>query len=195
MAHGRRSLSPSSARTWSRSCCTCTPRSPRRSAAVISSARRPLSPPPRPVDRPRQPSALRGPRHRQRRPKAGADAHAEAVAPAIREAQAAGAKSLRQIAAALNGRGIATARGGKWEARRSRTSCAEPRNVFTQKTPQTRRVVRRCIFPSRRLSANEHRASSCKPQMSTGSDPIRDGSKTLPVKKLRSDARDLSSPA
>ena len=36
--------------------------------------------------------------------------------PAIAEAQAAGAKSLRQIAAALNGRGIATARGGKWEA-------------------------------------------------------------------------------
>ena len=45
-----------------------------------------------------------------------ADAHADAVMPAIREAQAAGAKSLRQIAAALNGRGIATARGGKWEA-------------------------------------------------------------------------------
>jgi len=36
--------------------------------------------------------------------------------PAIREAQAAGAKSLREIAAALNARGIATARGGKWEA-------------------------------------------------------------------------------
>ena len=36
--------------------------------------------------------------------------------PEIAEAQAAGAKSLRQIAAALNGRGIATARGGKWEA-------------------------------------------------------------------------------
>jgi hypothetical protein len=34
----------------------------------------------------------------------------------IRKAQAAGAKPLRQIAAALNGRGIATARGGKWEA-------------------------------------------------------------------------------
>jgi hypothetical protein len=48
--------------------------------------------------------------------KAGADAHADTVAPAIREAQAAGAKSLRQIAAALNARGIATARGGKWEA-------------------------------------------------------------------------------
>ncbi len=47
---------------------------------------------------------------------AGADAHAEVVMPAIRVAQAAGAKSLRQIAAALNGRGIATARGGKWEA-------------------------------------------------------------------------------
>ena len=48
--------------------------------------------------------------------KAEADAHAAIVAPAIREAQVAGAKSLRQIAAALNARGIATARGGKWEA-------------------------------------------------------------------------------
>ena len=47
---------------------------------------------------------------------AGADTFAAAVAPVIREAQAAGAKSLRQIAAALNARGIATARGGKWEA-------------------------------------------------------------------------------
>lgn len=47
---------------------------------------------------------------------AGADAHAAAVMPAIREAQAGGAKTLRAIAAALNGRGIATARGGKWEA-------------------------------------------------------------------------------
>jgi len=45
-----------------------------------------------------------------------ADAHAAIVMPAIREAQAAGAKSLREIAAALNGRGIATARGRKWEA-------------------------------------------------------------------------------
>jgi DNA invertase Pin-like site-specific DNA recombinase len=48
--------------------------------------------------------------------KAEASAHAEAVMPSIREAQAAGAKSLRQIAAALNSRGIAMARGGKWEA-------------------------------------------------------------------------------
>ena len=48
--------------------------------------------------------------------KAEADAHALAVMPAIREAQAAGARSLRQIAAALTGRGIPTARGGKWEA-------------------------------------------------------------------------------
>jgi DNA invertase Pin-like site-specific DNA recombinase len=48
--------------------------------------------------------------------KAVAGAHAETIAPAIREAQAAGAKSLRQIAAALNARGIATVRGGKWEA-------------------------------------------------------------------------------
>ena len=47
---------------------------------------------------------------------AGADTFADSIAPAIREAQAAGAKSLREIAAALNGRGIATARGGKWAA-------------------------------------------------------------------------------
>ena len=47
---------------------------------------------------------------------ATADTFADAVMPAIREAQAAGAKSLRAIAAALNARGIATARGGKWEA-------------------------------------------------------------------------------
>jgi hypothetical protein len=45
---------------------------------------------------------------------AGADAFADSVVPAIREAQVAGAKSLREIAAALNGRGIGTARGGKW---------------------------------------------------------------------------------
>ncbi len=47
---------------------------------------------------------------------ARADTFAATVAPVIAEAQAAWAKSLRQIAAALNGRGIATARGGRWEA-------------------------------------------------------------------------------
>ena len=38
------------------------------------------------------------------------------MAARIREAEAAGAKSLRQIVAALNARGIAAARAGKWEA-------------------------------------------------------------------------------
>ena len=47
---------------------------------------------------------------------AGADARTDTVMPAIREAQAAGAKSLRQIAAALNARGVSTARGGPWRA-------------------------------------------------------------------------------
>lgn len=47
-----------------------------------------------------------GPRHSQRHRAAGADAHAASVAPVIAEAQAAGAKSLRQIAAVLIGRGI-----------------------------------------------------------------------------------------
>jgi hypothetical protein len=45
-----------------------------------------------------------------------ADTFAAIVAPVIADAQAAGAKSLRQIAGALNGRGVATARGGRWEA-------------------------------------------------------------------------------
>ena len=48
--------------------------------------------------------------------KDGAAAHAGAVLPVIREVQAAGAKTLRQIAAGLNARGIATARGGTWGA-------------------------------------------------------------------------------
>ena len=36
--------------------------------------------------------------------------------PIIREAQKAGARTLREIAEALNARGIATARGGHWYA-------------------------------------------------------------------------------
>jgi DNA invertase Pin-like site-specific DNA recombinase len=47
---------------------------------------------------------------------ANADTFAKAVAPIISEVRAAGARSLRDVAAALNGRGVATARGGRWEA-------------------------------------------------------------------------------
>lgn len=47
--------------------------------------------------------------------RANADAFAANVLPVIREVQATGA-SLRQIAAALNARGIPTARGGRWAA-------------------------------------------------------------------------------
>jgi DNA invertase Pin-like site-specific DNA recombinase len=49
--------------------------------------------------------------------KAHADQHAANVLPIIREAQKAGATTLREIAAVLNARGIATARGGRWHAR------------------------------------------------------------------------------
>lgn len=49
-----------------------------------------------------------------RRLKAGAEAHAAMVFPAIKKAQKAGASSLRDIAEVLNARGIATARGGRW---------------------------------------------------------------------------------
>ena len=45
-----------------------------------------------------------------------ADRFAANVLPIIREAQKAGARTLREIAEALNARGIATARGGQWHA-------------------------------------------------------------------------------
>jgi DNA invertase Pin-like site-specific DNA recombinase len=48
--------------------------------------------------------------------KAEADRHAANIVPVIKEAQRAGANSLRAIAEALNARGIATARGGAWHA-------------------------------------------------------------------------------
>jgi len=48
---------------------------------------------------------------------ASADRFAANVLPLIHEAQKAGAASLRDIAAALNARGIATARGGQWHAK------------------------------------------------------------------------------
>jgi Recombinase len=48
--------------------------------------------------------------------KAGADQHAANILPIIREAQKAGATTLRAIADALNARGISTARGGSWHA-------------------------------------------------------------------------------
>jgi DNA invertase Pin-like site-specific DNA recombinase len=47
---------------------------------------------------------------------AEAECYAANVLPIIREAQKAGARTLREIAEALNARGIATARGGKWYA-------------------------------------------------------------------------------
>jgi recombinase len=48
--------------------------------------------------------------------KAQADEHAANVRPIIREAQKAGATTLRVVAEMLNARGIATARGGRWYA-------------------------------------------------------------------------------
>ena len=48
--------------------------------------------------------------------KASADLHAANILPIIREAQKAGATTLRAVAEALNARGISTARGGSWHA-------------------------------------------------------------------------------
>jgi phage gp46-like protein len=49
--------------------------------------------------------------------KVEADRYAANVLPIIRKAQKAGANTLRQIAEALNARGIPTARGGQWHAK------------------------------------------------------------------------------
>jgi hypothetical protein len=46
--------------------------------------------------------------------KAEADRHAQNGLPVIREVQATGARSLAQVAAALNARGMVTARGASW---------------------------------------------------------------------------------
>lgn len=48
--------------------------------------------------------------------KVRADQHAANIIPMIRQIQRAGAKTLREIADALNARGISTARGGRWHA-------------------------------------------------------------------------------
>jgi DNA invertase Pin-like site-specific DNA recombinase len=48
---------------------------------------------------------------------AEAERHACNVLPLIREAQAAGAQSLAEIAAALSARGVSTPRGGHWIAK------------------------------------------------------------------------------
>jgi DNA invertase Pin-like site-specific DNA recombinase len=45
-----------------------------------------------------------------------ADRHAANVLPIIREVQRSGSKTLREVADALNARGISTARGGRWHA-------------------------------------------------------------------------------
>jgi DNA invertase Pin-like site-specific DNA recombinase len=65
---------------------------------------------------------LGGPKLRQARKSAleavrsNAERHAANVLPIIREVQRAGARTLRDVAEALNARGVATARGGRWHA-------------------------------------------------------------------------------
>jgi hypothetical protein len=59
-------------------------------------------------------------RQQGKRIEANADSHAANVLPIIREIQRAGTTSPRVIAAALNARGVATARGGRWQAMTAR---------------------------------------------------------------------------
>jgi DNA invertase Pin-like site-specific DNA recombinase len=48
--------------------------------------------------------------------RASADKHASNVLPVIQAIQKAGARTLREVAEALNARGVMTARGGRWHA-------------------------------------------------------------------------------
>ena len=108
---------------------------------------------------------------------ASADTFADSVAPAIREAQAAGAKTLRQIAAALNGRGIGTARGGKWAAAGGR-ECASPR-----------RVIARPSLPRALFAHNPNRAAqrSCQPiERAFGQADVSSDKKSVSLRSPRS---------
>jgi hypothetical protein len=66
--------------------------------------------------------------------KASADQHAANILPIIKEAQKAGATSLRAVAEALNARGISTARGGAWHAMSVKNVLDRP---MARKTSQT----------------------------------------------------------
>jgi hypothetical protein len=89
------------------------------------------------------------------RQKAEADAHARAVLPAIHEVQTAGAKSLRQIAAALIARGVPTARGGRWEAATVRNVLRRPTSYADRpdETDGTRKRLKKQRVASRSLIA------------------------------------------
>lgn len=68
---------------------------------------------------PFHPSPVRGPGRERACPvanQAAADQHAAAELPIIRQIKRAGARTLREIADALNERGVRTARGGQWYA-------------------------------------------------------------------------------
>jgi DNA invertase Pin-like site-specific DNA recombinase len=65
--------------------------------------------------------------------KSNADRHAANVLPIIRDAQKAGATTLRAVADALNARGISTARGGQWHAMSVKNVLDRP---MARKAPQ-----------------------------------------------------------
>jgi DNA invertase Pin-like site-specific DNA recombinase len=85
--------------------------------------------------------------------KAAADAHAANVLPVIQHAQKAGATTLRQIADALNARGIPTARGAQWHA-------SSVKNVLERLYAATRRDGRRLV--ARHLAVGRPRVSEAE---------------------------------
>ena len=83
---------------------------------MISPAPRPRSQPPGRAASGSASPVRRGPRQSPAAKREGADAFAASVEQVIREAQRAGATTLRAIAGALNARGVSTATGKRWEA-------------------------------------------------------------------------------
>jgi DNA invertase Pin-like site-specific DNA recombinase len=68
--------------------------------------------------------------------KTNADRYAANVLPIIREAQKAGASTLRDVADALNARGVATARGGRWHATSVKNVLERPAALKTSQAGQ-----------------------------------------------------------
>ena len=68
---------------------------------------------------------------------AAADNHAANVLPIIREIRKAGGTTLREIADALNARGVSTARGGRWHAS-SVNNVAGARLIWLRAAPERR---------------------------------------------------------
>jgi DNA invertase Pin-like site-specific DNA recombinase len=120
---------------------------------------------------------LGNPKLRQARKRAlvairmGADKHAANVLPIIREIQRAGARTLREIAEALNARGVPTARGGQWHATSVRNVLGRGRSAVPPGGRAWRLAPRYILMiaPTRLTSPCAQRIFWCRKRMLTPS--------------------------